>query len=87
MEQDVEDQGDPEESIEQKVDKSKSHVNRGIKRRRDLVSDLQIWGWHSKRKSSKKSKVEKDFTIQDALTRIIPNQLLYGLLYTHVDMF
>uniref|UniRef100_A0AAR5P9I3 Calcineurin-binding protein cabin-1 MEF2-binding domain-containing protein n=1 Tax=Dendroctonus ponderosae TaxID=77166 RepID=A0AAR5P9I3_DENPD len=44
------------------------------KRKRDLLSDLQIWGWHSKRKQPKKS--NRDFTIEDALNRIIPKSLL-----------
>lgn len=64
---------DAEENAEQKNDKNRS---RGTKRRRDLLSDLQIWGWHSKRKSAKKGKHERDLTVEDALTRIIPSHLL-----------
>lgn len=45
-----------------------------IKRKRDVLSDLQIWGWHSKRKPPKK--ITKDFTVEDALNRIIPKSLL-----------
>lgn len=71
MEQDVE---DTDENVEQRIEKKTQ--NRGNKRRRDLVSELQIWGWHSKRKYAKKAKIEKDFTIEDALRRIIPNYLL-----------
>lgn len=48
---------------------------RGSKRKRDVVSDLQTWGWYSRRKLSKKAK-EKDFTVEDALERIIPKELL-----------
>ncbi|XP_050312415.1 calcineurin-binding protein cabin-1-like isoform X8 [Anthonomus grandis grandis] len=44
------------------------------KRKRDVLSDLQIWGWHSKRKRPKKS--NKDVTVEDALNRIIPETLL-----------
>ncbi|KAF5296187.1 hypothetical protein FQA39_LY12641 [Lamprigera yunnana] len=68
MDQDTEDQ---EENVEQKVDKK-----RGTKRRRDLLLDLQIWGWHSKRKTIRKGKSEKDLTIEDALKRVIPARLL-----------
>lgn len=71
MEQDIE---DADEVTEQRIEKKVQ--NRGNKRRRDLVSELQIWGWHSKRKYAKKTKMEKDFTIEDALKRIIPNHLL-----------
>lgn len=73
MEQDTEDQ---EENTEQKPDKNRNQ-SRGTKRRRDLLSDLQIWGWHSKRKYVKKGKTEKDLTVEDALRRIIPSYLLY----------
>ncbi|XP_056640755.1 calcineurin-binding protein cabin-1-like isoform X2 [Diorhabda sublineata] len=48
---------------------------RGSKRKRDVISDLQTWGWYSRRKLSKKAK-EKDFTVEDALERIIPKDLL-----------
>ncbi|KAF5297375.1 hypothetical protein FQR65_LT01305 [Abscondita terminalis] len=69
LDQDTE---DPDESaVEQKPEKK-----RGMKRRRDLLLDLQIWGWHSKRKTVKKGKSEKDLTIEDALKRIIPSRLL-----------
>lgn len=68
MDQDTEDQ---EENVEQKSDKQ-----RGTKRRRNPLLDLQVWGWHSKRKSAKKGKSEKDLTIEDALKRIIPSRLL-----------
>ncbi|KAL1517234.1 hypothetical protein ABEB36_001024 [Hypothenemus hampei] len=44
------------------------------KRKRDVLSELQIWGWHSKRKPPKKPL--KDFTVEDALNRIIPKTLL-----------
>ncbi|XP_066152387.1 calcineurin-binding protein cabin-1-like isoform X2 [Euwallacea fornicatus] len=44
------------------------------KRKRDVLSDLQIWGWHSKRKPPKKA--TRDFTVEDALNRIIPKHLL-----------
>ncbi|GJQ83227.1 hypothetical protein Trydic_g8826 [Trypoxylus dichotomus] len=71
MEQDID---DTDENVEQRSEKKTP--NRGNKRRRDLVSELQIWGWHSKRKYAKKAKIEKDFTIEDALKRIIPNYLL-----------
>ncbi|XP_060519435.1 calcineurin-binding protein cabin-1-like isoform X2 [Cylas formicarius] len=47
---------------------------KGGKRKRDVLSDLQIWGWHSKRKQIKKS--NKDLTVEDALNRIIPKNLL-----------
>lgn len=68
-------QMDQEEQSDSKLDKVKSQ-NRTMKRKRDLVSELQIWGWHSKRKSAKKGKFEKDFTIEDAFQRIIPQKLL-----------
>ncbi|XP_031357687.1 calcineurin-binding protein cabin-1-like isoform X2 [Photinus pyralis] len=68
IDQDTEDQ---EENVEQKTFKK-----RGTKRRRDLLLDLQIWGWHSKRKAVKKGKSEKDLTIEDALKRIIPASLM-----------
>ena len=71
MEQDVDDT----EDVEQKAERNKSQT-KGSKRRRDLVSDLQIWGWHSKRRYTKKAKVDKDLTIEDAMTRIIPKYLL-----------
>lgn len=75
IEQDIEEQLDQEENTDSsKLDKSKNQ-NRSIKRKRDLVSDLQIWGWHSKRKSAKRGKTEKDFRIEDAFMRIIPSQL------------
>ncbi|CAH1130403.1 unnamed protein product [Ceutorhynchus assimilis] len=44
------------------------------KRKRDVLVDLQIWGWHSKRKTPKKS--NKDFTVEDALNRVLPKTLL-----------
>lgn len=44
------------------------------KRKRDVLSDLQIWGWHSKRKPPKK--IIKDYTVEDAINRIIPKNLL-----------
>ena len=47
---------------------------KGSKRKRDVLSDLQIWGWHSKRKPPKKQ--NKDFTVEGALNRIIPKSLL-----------
>ncbi|KAK4873288.1 hypothetical protein RN001_015317 [Aquatica leii] len=68
LDQDTEDQDDV---VEQKTEKK-----RGTKRRRDLLLDLQIWGWHSKRKTVRKGKSEKDLTIEDALKRIIPSRLL-----------
>ncbi|XP_063910388.1 calcineurin-binding protein cabin-1-like isoform X2 [Zophobas morio] len=72
MEQDGDDQDDNNDS---KTDKNRS-LNKSNKRKRDLLSDLQIWGWHSKRKSAKKGKSDKDFTVEDALNRIIPKKLL-----------
>lgn len=62
---------DQDDQMEQKSDKK-----RGTKRRRDLLSDLQIWGWHSKRKQGKRGKTEKDTAIEGALKRIIPSDLL-----------
>lgn len=62
---------------EQKNEKNKS--SRSTKRRtRDLLSDLQIWGWHSKRKGNKKGGKcsEKDLTVENAFLRIIPPHLL-----------
>ncbi|XP_030756514.1 calcineurin-binding protein cabin-1-like isoform X2 [Sitophilus oryzae] len=47
---------------------------KGTKRKRDVLSELQIWGWHSKRKPPKKA--NKDFTVEDALNRIVPKYLL-----------
>lgn len=73
MEQDVE---DGEENSESKSEKSRS-LNKSSKRKRDLLSDLQIWGWHSKRKGAKKGKTDKDLTVDDAFKRIIPRHLLY----------
>lgn len=64
-----------EQSDSSKLEKAKNQ-SRTMKRKRDLVSELQIWGWHSKRKSAKKGKFEKDFTIEDAFQRIIPQKLL-----------
>lgn len=75
VEQDGEEPLDLEEQGENKADKMKNQ-SRGMKRKRDLVSELQIWGWHSKRKSAKRGKFEKDFTIEDAFKRIIPTHLL-----------
>ncbi|RZC42711.1 calcineurin-binding protein cabin-1, partial [Asbolus verrucosus] len=72
MEQDGEDQ---EDNADNKTDKNRT-LNKSNKRKRDLLSDLQIWGWHSKRKSAKKGKPDKDFSVEDALNRIIPNNLL-----------
>lgn len=69
MDQDTEEQ---DETIELKSERGRP---KGTKRKRDLLSDLQIWGWHSKRKQSKKAK-ERDFTVEDALNRIIPKSLL-----------
>ncbi|KAK5640159.1 hypothetical protein RI129_010970 [Pyrocoelia pectoralis] len=66
--QDTEDQ---DENVEQKTFKK-----RGTKRRRDLLLDLQLWGWHSKRKTVRKGKSEKDLTIEDALKRIISTSLI-----------
>lgn len=77
MEQDTEDQ---DENGEQKGDKNRTQ-SRGTKRRRDLLSDLQIWGWHSKRKYVKKGKTEKDLTVEDALKRIIPPYLLFAMIF------
>ncbi|KAG5899799.1 hypothetical protein JTB14_006132 [Gonioctena quinquepunctata] len=68
MDQDNDEQDDNTESKERGRPK-------GSKRKRDLLSDLQTWGWYSKRKLSKKAK-DKDFTIEDALDRIIPKNLL-----------
>lgn len=73
MDQDIEEQ---EENTENKSDKNRSQSKNSNKRKRDLLLDLQIWGWHSKRKSTKRSKNEKDFTIEDAFNRIIPSYLL-----------
>ncbi|CAG9860246.1 unnamed protein product [Phyllotreta striolata] len=67
LEPDTEDQ---DETAEQK-EKGRPRT----KRKRDLLSDLQTWGWYSRRKLSKKAK-EKDFTIEDAFERIIPKKLL-----------
>ncbi|XP_076263012.1 calcineurin-binding protein cabin-1-like isoform X2 [Rhynchophorus ferrugineus] len=53
---------------------SQRRRGKGTKRKRDVLSDLQIWGWHSKRKPPKK--ITKDFTVEDALNRIIPKSLL-----------
>lgn len=72
MEQDIE---DGEENSEGKSEKHRS-LNKGSKRKRDLLSDLQIWGWHSKRKGTKKGKADKDLTVEDAFNRIIPKHLL-----------
>lgn len=69
MDQDTEEQ---DETLETKSERGRP---KGTKRKRDLLSDLQIWGWHSKRKQSKKAK-ERDFTVEDALNRIIPKSLL-----------
>lgn len=66
---------EPDDNSEPKTDKN--NRSRGAKRRRDLVSELQIWGWHSKRKYAKKGKQDKDFSVEDAFNRIIPNNLLY----------
>lgn len=63
---------EPDENAETKAEKVKV---RGSKRKRDLLSDLKIWGWHSKRKAPKKVK-DHDHTIEDALNRIIPSMLL-----------
>lgn len=63
---------EPDENVETKSERGRP---KGIKRKRNLLSDLQIWGWHSKRKQSKKAK-ERDFTVEDALNRIIPKTLL-----------
>lgn len=64
-----------EEQDENAESKSERGRPKGIKRKRNLLSDLQIWGWHSKRKQSKKAK-ERDITVEDALNRIIPKSLL-----------
>lgn len=69
MEQDNE---DAEENLEMRADRGRP---RGSKRKRDVLSDLQIWGWHSKRKQSKKVR-DRDFTVEDALNRVIPKTLL-----------
>lgn len=69
MDQETEEQ---DENVELKSERGRP---KGTKRKRDLLSDLQIWGWHSKRKQSKKAK-ERDFTVEDALNRIIPKSLL-----------
>lgn len=68
------DNEDQDENNDSRNEKSKTQNKN--KRKRDLLSDLQIWGWHSKRKSTKKSKNEKDYTIEDAFNRIIPSYLL-----------
>nr|XP_023024842.1 calcineurin-binding protein cabin-1-like isoform X2 [Leptinotarsa decemlineata] len=68
MDQDNEDPDDNNESKE----KGKQ---RGSKRKRDPLSDLQTWSWYTKRKLSKKAK-DKDFTVEGALERIIPKNLL-----------
>ncbi|XP_017772871.1 PREDICTED: calcineurin-binding protein cabin-1-like [Nicrophorus vespilloides] len=73
MEQDMDEQEDVGGSL--KSVKSRI-LSRGSKRKRDLVSDLQIWGWHSKRKAGKKGKNDRDTSIENALTRIIPSHLL-----------
>lgn len=70
-EQENEEQDDNSESKTDKASRS-----RAVKRRRDLVSELQIWGWHSKRKYAKKGKQDKDFSVEDAFNRIIPKHLL-----------
>ncbi|KAJ8969411.1 hypothetical protein NQ317_010319 [Molorchus minor] len=71
LDQDME---ETNENLESKAERGRPRVS---KRKRDLLSDLQIWGWHSKRKQSKKAK-EKDFTVEDALNRIIPKTLLHN---------
>ncbi|CAH0547224.1 unnamed protein product [Brassicogethes aeneus] len=73
-EQATEQETEDQDENDSKLDKSKPI--RGTKRKRDLLSDLQIWGWHSKRKCTKKGNKDKDFSIEDALNRIIPNYLL-----------
>lgn len=71
MEQDTEDQDENDTSKSEKTKPS-----RGSKRKRDLLLDLKVWGWHSKRKYQKKGNKEKDISIEDALNRIIPKYLL-----------
>ncbi|XP_072399616.1 uncharacterized protein [Diabrotica undecimpunctata] len=78
----VQTDNDEEQNMEQETEEQDEVVEprergrpRGSKRKRDVVSDLQIWSWYSRRKLSKKAK-EKDFTVEDALERVIPKDLL-----------
>ncbi|XP_044767142.1 uncharacterized protein LOC123323022 [Coccinella septempunctata] len=66
MEQDNEDQ-------EERNDKSKT---KSYKRKRDLLSDLRVWGWHSKRKNVRKTRPDKFYTVEDCLNQILPTDLL-----------
>lgn len=68
----------------QATDKSRPQT-KGIKRKRNLLTELQPWGWHSKRKYMKKGK--NDSTIEDALSRILPSYLLpEGILESRYDL-
>ncbi|XP_050504043.1 calcineurin-binding protein cabin-1 isoform X3 [Diabrotica virgifera virgifera] len=78
----VQTDNDEEQNMEQETEEQDEVVEprergrpKGSKRKRDVVSDLQIWSWYSRRKLSKKAK-DKDFTVEDALERVIPKDLL-----------
>lgn len=76
MEQDNDDQPEQEDAGTPKQDANNRSLTKSAKRKRDLVSELQIWGWHSKRKATKRAKTDKDYRIEDALVRIIPMYLM-----------
>lgn len=65
---------DQDKNADQKSNEAK---RKSLKRKRNLLLELRVWGWHSKRKQSRKSsKQEKFYTVEDALNQIIPEKLL-----------
>lgn len=61
------------EDQDERNEKSKS---KSCKRKRDLLTDLRVWGWHSKRKNVRKTRPDKFYTVEDCLNQILPSNLL-----------
>ncbi|GLV33874.1 hypothetical protein CBL_11242 [Carabus blaptoides fortunei] len=66
-----------ESSVDKSAGEEKTKSKTPNRRRRNSLSFLQPWAWHSKRKSARKlGKNDRDDTIEGALRRIIPNNIL-----------
>ncbi|KAL3275832.1 hypothetical protein HHI36_020575 [Cryptolaemus montrouzieri] len=65
-----------EQDMEEPEEKNEKARARGYKRKRDLLLDLRVWGWHSKRKQVRKTKPDKFYTVEDCLNQMLPSNLL-----------
>ncbi|KAK9871634.1 hypothetical protein WA026_013014 [Henosepilachna vigintioctopunctata] len=65
-----------EQDTEEQEERNEKSRARGYKRKRDLLLDLRVWGWHSKRKNVRKTKPDKFYTVEDCLNQVLPPHLL-----------